>query len=82
MFATGVWFEEGEVTNTRWAKLEELLVMSANGGTLPVVYRPTVQLYTNKTENKFSPVAFVRGKIHAVVLIIFCVGKEDRRATC
>jgi len=63
-FATGVWFEEGEVTNsTRWAKLEELLVMSANGGSLPVIFRPTVQLYSSRTENKFSPVAYVKGKI-------------------
>ena len=62
MYATGVWFEEGEVSSTRWSKLEELLVMSNNGGTLPVMYRQSVQLYTNTTENKLSPTASVRGK--------------------
>ena len=61
MFATGVWFDHQESQNPRWIKLEELLVSSANNGTIPVTHRPSLQCYTNKTDNKYSPMGYMRG---------------------
>ena len=61
VFATGVWFDHPASQNSRWLRLEELLVSSANGGSLPVMFRPSLQLYTSKTDNKLSPVGYIRG---------------------
>lgn len=62
MFATGVWFDEAEGDSSRWKKLEELLVLDANGGSLPLTYRRSLQLYTDSTDNKFSPIAYMKGQ--------------------
>ena len=61
MFATGVWFDHPESQNPKWIKLEELLVSSASGGAIPLTHRPSLQCYTNKTDNKYSPMGYVRG---------------------
>ncbi|XP_045191789.2 trafficking protein particle complex subunit 8-like isoform X2 [Mercenaria mercenaria] len=63
MYATGVWFDESDTGSWRWRKLEELLVLDANGGSLPLLYRPSLQLYTDGTDNKFSPVSFMKEAI-------------------
>ncbi|XP_071092381.1 trafficking protein particle complex subunit 8-like isoform X2 [Haliotis cracherodii] len=57
--ATGVWFDHDESRNMSWQKLEERLVISANGGSLPNTFRSTLQCFTNNTENRASPIAFV-----------------------
>ncbi|XP_052816266.1 trafficking protein particle complex subunit 8-like isoform X2 [Mya arenaria] len=62
MYASGVWFEDSDTAAGKWERLEELLVMSVNGS-LPVVHRPVKTLYTDKTDNKFNPVAYVREPI-------------------
>ena len=64
MFATGVWFDHPESQNPKWIKLEELLVSSANSGAIPLTHRPSLQCLlcnTNKTDNKYSPVGYIRG---------------------
>ncbi|KAL4234283.1 Trafficking protein particle complex 8 [Mactra antiquata] len=63
MFATGVWFEQSESHTNKWKILEDLLVSSANGGSLPLIYKPTLQLYTDDTDNKYNPVGYVREPI-------------------
>ncbi|XP_060558094.1 trafficking protein particle complex subunit 8-like isoform X2 [Ruditapes philippinarum] len=63
IYATGVWFEDSDMPSWRWKKLEELLVLDANGGTLPLLHRPSLQLFTDGTDNKFSPVSYMKEPI-------------------
>ncbi|KAK3581188.1 hypothetical protein CHS0354_024722 [Potamilus streckersoni] len=68
--ATGVWFDQADVNNSKWHKLEELLVASANGGTLPLIFKPSLQCYSSKTENRFNPVGFVREPIIVEIYLV------------
>lgn len=52
-------YDYSESNHPRWAALEEALVSSANNGIVPVTHRPTIQCFTNKTDNRFNPVAYV-----------------------
>lgn len=70
VFATGVWFDHQESQNPRWIKLEELLVSSANNGTIPVTHRPSLQCYTNKTDNKYSPMGYMREPITVEIYLV------------
>jgi len=77
MYASGVWLDDPSSSddqrtsisinnnnnNRKWEQLEELVVMATNGGSLPVVHRPVRALYNNSTDNKFNPVAYVRGNV-------------------
>ncbi|XP_076111682.1 trafficking protein particle complex subunit 8-like isoform X2 [Mytilus galloprovincialis] len=56
---SGVWFDHSECNHPRWTQMEERLVSSANNGFLPPTFRPTLQVFTNKTNNKYNPVGFV-----------------------
>ncbi|XP_052230198.1 trafficking protein particle complex subunit 8-like isoform X4 [Dreissena polymorpha] len=69
-YATGVWFDDVEGSSKNWEKLEELLVMSANGGSLPLAYRPSNALYSNSTDNKFNPVGYVREPITIEIYLV------------
>ena len=69
MFASGVWFDHSETQNPKWIKLEELLVASSSNGSIPVTHRPSLQCYTNKTDNKFSPVGYMRGNYYSTCVI-------------
>ncbi|XP_025115248.1 trafficking protein particle complex subunit 8-like isoform X3 [Pomacea canaliculata] len=53
--ASGVSFNDDSPVS-RWAKLEETAVV-AGGSTPPL--RPTLQCFTNATDNRFNPVTFV-----------------------
>lgn len=44
---------------SRWSRLEELLV--ASGEAPPPVFRPTIQCFTNATDNRSNPITFVGG---------------------
>lgn len=55
-------YDYSESNHPRWAALEEALVSSANNGIIPVTHRPTIQCFTNKTDNRFNPVAYVGGR--------------------
>ncbi|XP_061162581.1 trafficking protein particle complex subunit 8-like isoform X1 [Saccostrea echinata] len=52
-------YDYTESNHPRWQALEEALVSFANNGILPVTHRPTIQCFTNKTDNRFNPVAYV-----------------------
>ena len=69
IYATGVWFEDSDTPSWRWQKLEELLVLNVNGGSLPLLHRPSLQLYTDGTDNKFSPVSYMKG---TVICLLHC----------
>lgn len=56
--ASGVSFNDDSPVS-RWAKLEETAVV-AGGSTPPL--RPTLQCFTNATDNRFNPVTFVGGQ--------------------
>lgn len=57
--ATGVTFADHSQA-LRWARLEEAAV--ANGGTPSPIFRPTLQCFTNNTDNKLNPTTFVGGQ--------------------
>ena len=63
--ATSVTFGDDESKNATWQKLEELIVSEAsvngNGGSM-LASKPTVQCFTNKTNNTVNPVGLVNGK--------------------
>ncbi|XP_067001319.1 trafficking protein particle complex subunit 8 isoform X2 [Anabrus simplex] len=56
--ATGVTFEDDLPDSTRWSKLEEALVIDAQGS-LPMIFRPTVQMFSNRTNNTNNPISVV-----------------------
>lgn len=67
---SGVWFDHKESNHPRWEKLEEALVTAMSGGSLPSKYRSTLQCYTNKTDNKYSPMGFVGEPIIVEVYLV------------
>ena len=46
----------------RWTKLEEQLVAEAQGS-LPMIFKPALQLYTNFTNNSTRPIGIVGGSL-------------------
>jgi hypothetical protein len=52
--------QQGFVLSCRWSKLEELLVAEAQGS-LPMIFKPTLQLYSNTTNNTTRPTGIVGG---------------------
>lgn len=72
-----VGYDYSESNHPRWETLEESLVSSANNGIIPITHRPSIQCFTNKTDNRFNPVAYVGGKFLAVlVTCISLVGEK------
>ena len=59
---SGVWFDHSECNHPRWAQMEEALVSSSSNGFLPPTFRPTLQVFTDKTDNRYSPIGFVGGQ--------------------
>lgn len=55
--ATSVTFESPEPDNPTWAKLEELIRMESDSNSNQ--FRPSLQHYTNQTNNSANPVAIV-----------------------
>ena len=70
-----VGYDYSESNHPRWETLEESLVSSANNGIIPITHRPSIQCFTNKTDNRFNPVAYVGGKF-IPVLVILLVGEK------
>ncbi|XP_046999759.1 trafficking protein particle complex subunit 8 isoform X1 [Schistocerca americana] len=68
VYATGVKFEDDQSDNRRWTKLEETLVNEAQG-TLPMIFRPTLQLFSNETVNTSKPIAIVREPIYVRIIL-------------
>lgn len=60
---SGVWFDYNECNHPRWGQMEESLLTSANNGSLPPTFRPTLQVFTDKTVNKYNPVGYVGGEL-------------------
>ena len=60
-FASSVNFNDTETLTATWQKLEELVISSNNQGTLPSMFKPQVQCFTNKTDNSGNPCAVVNG---------------------
>ena len=60
--ATSVTFDSPETDNATWQKLEELVVVSVEGGSLPINFKPSVQCSTQYTRNTASPVAILAGE--------------------
>ncbi|XP_034943856.1 trafficking protein particle complex subunit 8 [Chelonus insularis] len=56
-------FNRQDEDDTRWIKLEEILVTEAQG-TVPMIFKPTIPLYSNKTNNTSKPNAVVDEPIH------------------
>lgn len=67
---SGVWFDYRECNHPRWGQMEEALLTSANNGSLPPTFRPTLQVFTNKTVNKYNPVGYVGESIVIEVQLI------------
>ncbi|XP_021914689.1 trafficking protein particle complex subunit 8 isoform X2 [Zootermopsis nevadensis] len=68
--ATGITFSDvtmGE-TDIRWSKLEELLVAEAQG-LLPMIFKPTVQLYSSTTNNTTRPTGIVGEPVTVCVML-------------
>ncbi|XP_063990876.1 trafficking protein particle complex subunit 8 [Diachasmimorpha longicaudata] len=62
--ASGVSFDHcDEDDNPKWAKLEEHLV-SEGLGTVPMIFKSTIALYTHKTNNTSRPNAVINEPIH------------------
>ncbi|XP_015112086.1 trafficking protein particle complex subunit 8 [Diachasma alloeum] len=62
--ASGVSFDHSdEDDDPRWAKLEEHLV-SEGLGAVPMIFKPTIALYTHKTNNTSPPTAVIDEPIH------------------
>lgn len=68
VYATGVKFEDDQFDNRRWSKLEETLVTEAQGS-LPMIFRPTLQLFSNETVNTSKPIGIVGEPIHVRIIL-------------
>ncbi|KAJ8303460.1 hypothetical protein KUTeg_019856 [Tegillarca granosa] len=68
--SSGVWVDHNESNHIRWEKLEEALVLANNDGVLPITHRPTLQCFTNKTDNRYNPVGFVAEPITVEVYLV------------
>nr|CAD7568876.1 unnamed protein product [Timema californicum] len=81
--ATGVMFSDAQADNTRWFKLEEQLIAEAQG-TLPMIFKPTIQLFSKHTNNVIKPLALANalvvlsstsedGEIEVRISVILCL---------
>lgn len=59
--ASSVYFDYDASDTSQWVELEEAAVAAANQGSLPITFRPTTQCFTQKTDNKYSPIGYIGG---------------------
>ncbi|XP_008543726.1 trafficking protein particle complex subunit 8 [Microplitis demolitor] len=59
-------FDQQDDNDTRWSKLEETLVTEAQGS-VPMIFKPSVSLYSNKTNNTVKPNAVIDEPIYLSV---------------
>lgn len=69
--AIGINFNSGDdpVEEDRWIKLEEMLLQEAEGS-LPLVFKPAISLYTINNFEKNRPIAIVNEKIQIFFKLI------------
>lgn len=61
--ASHVMFNTEEVNNAKWSKMEELLITEAQGS-LPMIFKPTVALYSRTSNNTVKPNAVLDEPVH------------------
>jgi hypothetical protein len=57
-----------DADDVRWSKLEEILLSKAQG-TPPMIFKPTVTIYTNTSNNSSKPNAVVKEPIHLCITL-------------
>lgn len=69
--AVGISFDSVKDINTesRWIKLEEMLIQETEGS-LPVIFKPLVTLYTVKNIEKNKPIAVVNEPIQVSIKLV------------
>lgn len=61
--ASHVSFNSQDVEDIRWAKLEETIITEALGS-VPMIFKPTVALYSDKSNNSSKPNAVLNEPVH------------------
>lgn len=61
--ASHVTFNTEETDDTKWSKMEELLITEAQGST-PMIFKPTVALYSRTSNNAVKPTAVLDEPVH------------------
>lgn len=62
--ASSLSFDQPDDDDNRWTKLEEILVTEAIKSTTPMIFKPTISLYTNKSGNSNKPNTAVDEPVH------------------
>ncbi len=70
--ASSVSFLDAEEDLQKWRKLEELIIVSSNG-TLPQHFKPSIQCFTNRTNNNYNPVAIIGGRKWLTFMAACCI---------
>lgn len=61
--ASHVSFDSQDAEDVRWSKLEEVLITEASGS-VPMIFKPTVALYSDKSNNSTKPNAVINEPVH------------------
>ncbi|XP_015513137.1 trafficking protein particle complex subunit 8 isoform X1 [Neodiprion lecontei] len=61
--ASHVSFDSQDVEDVRWSKLEEMLITEVLGS-VPMIFKPTVVLYSDKSNNSTKPNAVLNEPVH------------------
>ncbi|XP_066587305.1 trafficking protein particle complex subunit 8 [Prorops nasuta] len=61
--ASHVSFNNEECDDAKWAKLEEILIAEAQG-TAPMIFKPTIALYSKTSNNTLKPNAVLNEPVH------------------
>lgn len=61
--ASHVSFDSHDTENVRWSKLEEILLIEAQGS-IPMIFKPTITLYSDKSNNSVKPCAVLDEPIY------------------
>ncbi|XP_024936039.1 trafficking protein particle complex subunit 8 [Cephus cinctus] len=56
-------FENPDTDDAKWARLEEILLTEAQGS-VPMIFKPTTSLYSNRTNNSIKPNAILEEPVH------------------
>ncbi|XP_012252846.2 trafficking protein particle complex subunit 8 isoform X2 [Athalia rosae] len=61
--ASHVSFNSDDTEDVRWFKLEEILLLEASGS-VPMIFKPTVALYSSRSNNSTKPNAILNEPVH------------------
>ncbi|KAK7864298.1 hypothetical protein R5R35_009554 [Gryllus longicercus] len=67
--ASGVTFEDDDPDTAKWPKLEEMLITAAQKQ-LPMIFKPTIQMFSNYTDNSRNPVSIVGEPVSVQVKLV------------